>query len=103
VQADDALDALLVVGSFAGDSADEASDLDLMVAVSAGQFEEAWAQVRAASPSVRDLLGTAIRLRFELAACAYQDDVRRSTTSRITQCGNAVACAIAVALHRDLV
>lgn len=36
------LDALIVIGSFAKAQADEASDLDLMIAVSEGRFEEAW-------------------------------------------------------------
>ena len=44
VAASDALDALLVVGSFAKNRADEASDLDLMIAVGEGQFDEAWEQ-----------------------------------------------------------
>ncbi len=44
VAADDALDALLVVGSFAKNRADEASDLDLMIAVAEGRFDDAWEQ-----------------------------------------------------------
>jgi hypothetical protein len=44
VAASDVLDALLVVGSFAKETADESSDLDLMVAVTEGRFDEAWKQ-----------------------------------------------------------
>ncbi|CAN5279177.1 MAG: nucleotidyltransferase domain-containing protein [Actinobacteria bacterium] len=36
------LDALIVIGSFAKGHADEASDLDLLIAVSEGRFPEAW-------------------------------------------------------------
>jgi len=42
VAASNTLDALLIVGSFAKNFADEASDLDLMVAVADGQFDQAW-------------------------------------------------------------
>jgi hypothetical protein len=44
VAADDVLDALLVVGSFAKNRADEASDLDLMIAIAEGRFDDAWEQ-----------------------------------------------------------
>ncbi|MBA3375512.1 MAG: hypothetical protein H0U00_06815 [Actinobacteria bacterium] len=36
------LDALIVIGSFATVQADEAGDLDLLIAVSEGRFPEAW-------------------------------------------------------------
>lgn len=42
VERSDLLDALIVVGSFAKVRADEASDLDLLIAVSEGRFDEAW-------------------------------------------------------------
>lgn len=42
VEQSDLLDGLIVVGSFAKVQADEASDLDLPIAVSEGRFEEAW-------------------------------------------------------------
>ncbi len=42
VEQSELLDALIVVGSFAKVQADEASDLDLLIAVSEGRFEEAW-------------------------------------------------------------
>jgi predicted nucleotidyltransferase len=42
VERSDFLDALIVVGSFAKAQADEASDLDLLIAVSDGRFDEAW-------------------------------------------------------------
>ena len=35
-------DALIIVGSFAKDRADAASDLDLMIPVRSGRFQEAW-------------------------------------------------------------
>jgi hypothetical protein len=38
------LDALLVVGSLADDAADALSDIDLLVIVREGQFEQAWAE-----------------------------------------------------------
>lgn len=39
-----ALDALILIGSFAKGTADEASDLDLVVAVGDGRIQEAWEQ-----------------------------------------------------------
>lgn len=42
VERSELLDALIVIGSFAKAQADEASDLDLLIAVSEGRFEEAW-------------------------------------------------------------
>lgn len=43
VEQSELLDALLVVGSFAKGLADEASDLDLMIAVAEERFADAWA------------------------------------------------------------
>jgi hypothetical protein len=42
VEESDLFDALIVIGSFARVQADEASDLDLMIAVVEGRFDEAW-------------------------------------------------------------
>ena len=42
VEQSDLLDALIVIGSFAKVTADEASDLDLLIAVSEGEFDQAW-------------------------------------------------------------
>ncbi|MBA2462131.1 MAG: nucleotidyltransferase domain-containing protein [Actinobacteria bacterium] len=36
------LEALILIGSFAKDTADEASDVDMVVAVSEGRFDSAW-------------------------------------------------------------
>ncbi|MEJ7791250.1 MAG: nucleotidyltransferase domain-containing protein [Gaiellaceae bacterium] len=44
------LEALILIGSFAKQSADEASDVDMVVAVSEGRFENAWADRHLLSP-----------------------------------------------------
>lgn len=40
----DALDALIIAGSFAKNRADEASDLDLIITITPGRFDDAWDQ-----------------------------------------------------------
>jgi predicted nucleotidyltransferase len=47
------LDALVLIGSFAKGTADEASDVDIIIAVSEGRFESAWeARSRLQPPDV---------------------------------------------------
>lgn len=46
IAAEDALAGALLLGSFATQSADELSDLDVLVVVTEGRFEEAWAARR---------------------------------------------------------
>jgi hypothetical protein len=70
VAGNDALDALLVVGSFAKDRADEASDLDLMIAVAEGRFDDAWEQ------------RTALQTPDALVAWDFRPDSERPLGSR---------------------
>jgi len=51
VDADPDLDALILIGSFAKGTADEASDVDMIVAVSEARFESAWEARSTLQPS----------------------------------------------------
>ena len=70
VAASDVLDALFVVGSLANNRADEASDLDLMIAVAEGRFDDAWEE------------RTALQTPDALLAWDFRPDSQRPIGSR---------------------